>query len=476
MKKIPALPILVIDDDTELLGSIERLFFSAGYNNYILCSESDKVAKILKTKEVSLVTLDLIMPQLSGQELLTMITRDFPTIPVVVVTGSDDVSTAVECMKAGAVDFVVKPLNRDHLLAVIKKALDITELKRENSSLRDTLLSGSLKNPDAFSGIITRSPAMQRIFCYMEAIADSAEPVLVQGETGVGKELLVKALHSLSGREGRLVTVDLAGLDDEMFNDTLFGHLPGAYTDAKIGRKGLAATAANGTLFLDEIGDLKLASQANLLRLIQEKEYYPLGADIQLKANARIVLATNKNLGVLIEAGKFKPDLYYRLHTHSITIPPLRDRLEDIPLLIDHFLETASREYNLPKPVAGKDVLAALTGYTYPGNIRELECIIKDAIFKSKPGILDLEAVRAKMDKRYMKETGKPTRREKQQGESGILFPARLPTLKETEELLILEALKRYDGSVTRAAQDLGISHQAVSYWKKKIERKSEGG
>lgn len=214
---------------------------------------------------------------------------------------------------------------------------------------------------------------MRRIFRYMEAVAASDQPVLVTGETGVGKEMVVRALHDASHRKGQFIAVNVAGLDDQAFSDTLFGHTRGAFTGADQAREGLVAKAAGGTLFLDEIGDLQLPSQIKLLRLLQEREYYPLGSDNGKKSDARIVVATNRDLKQMMEGNSFRSDLYYRLKTHRIQVPPLRDRLEDMPLLVNHFLDEAAAAIGKSRPVTPVELNGYLAAYSFPGNIRELK-------------------------------------------------------------------------------------------------------
>jgi len=235
-------------------------------------------------------------------------------------------------------------------VSTVRKALEMNTLRREISSLRESLLSGQVRNPGAFAAIITRSPRMHALFGYLEAAAVTDQPVLITGETGVGKELVARAVHTLSGASGDFVGINSAGLDDMMFADTLFGHRKGAYTGAGDAREGMIARADGGTLFLDEIGDLSPASQVKLLRLLQEGEYFPIGSDRGVQSRARIVVATNQNLDRLMAEGSFRRDLYYRLCSHRVEIPPLRERLEDIPLLLEAFLEKASLALHKAKP------------------------------------------------------------------------------------------------------------------------------
>ena len=339
----PHLPVMLVDDEVQALDSFELALRSGNVNNFIRCQDSRDVISLLAEQESDVMLLDLRMPYLSGEELLPMVTTDFPHVPVIVITGADDVETAVRCMKAGAFDYIVKPVERSRLVASVKRAIELRELRRQNQLLKAHVLSDQLQNPEAFSEIITTSKIMRSIFQYIESIATSPQPVLITGDTGVGKELVARAVHTISRRQGDFIAVNVAGLDDSVFADTLFGHRKGAFTGADQTRTGLAEKASGGTLFLDEIGDLSPASQVKLLRFLQEGEFFPLGSDVAKRSDARIVVATNQELETLQNAGTFRKDLYYRLRIHHVHIPPLRERTEDLPLLLNHFLEKAAK-------------------------------------------------------------------------------------------------------------------------------------
>lgn len=290
----PALPVLLVDDEAQFLFSASLSLNSEGIDNVIQCQDSRDVMSILSEGDFSVVVLDMLMPHLTGWDLLPMIVRDFPDLPVVIITAVNEVKTAVDCMKEGTFDYLVKPVDKVRLVTTVRRAIEVRELRDENTRLKDYLLSDKLEQPDVFSEIITQNPVMRSIFQYIEAIAENALPVLITGETGVGKELVAKALHRLSGRKGELVTVNVAGLDDRLFADTLFGHKKGAFTGADAARNGLVERASGGTLFLDEIGDLSMESQVKLLRLLQEGKYYPLGEDVPKLTDARIIVATDR--------------------------------------------------------------------------------------------------------------------------------------------------------------------------------------
>ena len=350
--QFPTRPILLVDDEEQFLYSASLALMAEGINHVVQCQDSREVMPILSKGDFSVVLLDMLMPDLSGRDLLPLILADFPELPVTVVTALNRVETAVGCMRDGAFDYLVKPVDSARLASTVRRGVEISDLRRQNRQLKDRLLSDTLEHPEAFSDIITQDRTMYSIFQYVETIARTALSVMITGETGVGKEMIASAIHKLSRREGAFVPVNIAGLDDHLFSDTLFGHKRGAFTGADSSRKGLIEQASDGTLFLDEIGDLHVESQVKLLRLLQEGKYYPLGEDIPKSSNARTVVATNREIQFLRESESFRNDLYFRLQTHHIHLPPLRERTGDIPLLVAHFLESAAEtlDQEIPTP------------------------------------------------------------------------------------------------------------------------------
>jgi len=461
----PVNPILLVDDEEHFLLSAELTLSSNGIKNVETSRDSTEVLNILKKKKYSLVVLDINMPNLSGLDLLPAIVSKHPDIPVIVITAINDVDSAVFCMKEGASDYAVKPVDDTRLVTSIRRVLELTEIRSENEMLKQSLLRTKIENPEIFNDIITNSTAIESIFRYIEAIAKTALPVLIMGETGTGKELFAQAIHKASGRKGELVTVNVAGVDDNLFSDTLFGHKKGAFTGAEIERKGLIEKAESGTLFLDEIGDLSIESQVKLLRLLQDGSYYPLGSDMAKLSNARVIVATNRDIKSMQAENTFRQDLYYRLRSHQIIIPPLRERKVDIPRLIDHFINNAVNQLGKKRPSVPKELYVLLSNYSFPGNIRELEGIIFDAISLHKSGILSLELIRQKIAEQTSDKDQKTDNIKITYNDAGdlIRFPGRFPTLKETEESLIEEALKRAEGNQTIAADLLGISRRALN-------------
>ena len=453
--------ILLVDDEPAILVSIDTTLQMAGMNHILTCSDSREVPGILEEHPIDIILMDLNMPHVGGEDLLSRISREKPDIPIIIVTGAMDVETAVRCMKTGAFDYVVKPVEEGRLISAVTRASSYRELELENRSLKEQLLTDKLNQPEAFAAIVTRNKKMQAIFQYVESIAQTSHPVLISGETGVGKELIARALHTLSGLGGDFVAVNVAGLDDNVFSDTLFGHTRGAFTGAEQDRSGLIERASGGTLFLDEIGDLSPMSQVKLLRLLQEGEYLPLGRDEVGQSDARIVASTHADLWALEKEGKFRNDLIYRLSTHNIQIPSLRERIDDIPPLVDHFLEKAAASIGKRAPTPPPELYTLLSNHLFPGNIRELEAMVYDAVTRHSGGVLSMAVFRENMARREIPADGKQSAGDATVNK--IIFPEVLPTIQQTSNLLVEEAMRRTGGNQTQAARMLGISQQALS-------------
>ena len=454
----PSFSVLLVDDEAPWLRTLSMtLEGQGGITRLLTCQDARDVPALLAGDDVGLVLLDMTMPHLSGEQLLARLREEHPDVTVIVVSGLNQVETAVSCMQLGAFDYIVKGADNDRLLDTVRRAVRVQELERENRAMRQHLLGGHLERPEAFAGIITLDPAMQRVFQYVEAVAPSPRPVLVTGESGTGKELIARAVHQLSGRSGDMVAVNVAGLDDNVFADTLFGHVRGAFTGADAVRGGMVEQAAGGTLFLDEIGDLSPVSQVKLLRLLQEGEYFALGDDRPRQANIRVIVATHHDLAAYQEGGRFRRDLYYRLCSHHVHLPPLRERRGDIPLLLDHFLEEAANFLGKAKPTPPPQLRLRLANYTFPGNVRELSSMVFDAVSSHQGRILSMVAFQRAMERQPSGAVAMPC------PENPFAPLEQCPSLAEAVQLLIEDAMRRSEGSQTLAARLLGISQPALS-------------
>ncbi|MCK5192813.1 MAG: sigma-54-dependent Fis family transcriptional regulator [Desulfobulbaceae bacterium] len=454
----PDLPVVVVEDDPGVIKAICRTLQLNGFTNIIEINDSRRVMPLLDEKKVSLMLLDITMPHIRGDELLGEITVRYPQLPVIMATATDDVETVVGCMKKGAFDYITKPISTARLVSAIRCSLEVYELRREQEALRQKEHATELSCRECFDKIITGNRELRKLFNYIEKIAPSSRPVLITGETGVGKELAAEAVHLASGRKGKLVVVNVASLDDNVFSDTLFGHVKGAYTGALGAREGQVKKAEGGTLLLDEIGSLSLSSQVKLLRLIQEREYLPLGADVPLKADVCIFASSNSNLEEKVQQGVFRGDLYFRLKTHTVHLPPLRDRLDDLPLLIDHFSGQAAGEAGVKPPVIPEELYTLLANYSFPGNIRELKSMIDDAVFTKKGSTLSLSSFY-----QVVSPPVSPGQKDDTAIGNSVTFGGQLPSAQGVRILLVKEALGRSGGNISMAANLIGITRQSLS-------------
>lgn len=456
----PSFGVLLVDDELPWLRGLSMaLEGPGGINNLHQCEDSRRVMDVLASTDIGLVLLDLTMPYVSGEQLLEKIVTDYPHIRVIILSGMNQLETAVNCMRLGAFDYFVKTVEEERLVEGVRRAIRMIELEKENQAIRQRFLTDQLDYPEAFAPIVTGNAAMRTRFQYLEAVAPSSQPILITGESGVGKELIAQVVHRLSKQQGSLISVNVAGLDDNVFADTLFGHVRGAYTGADSVRKGMIEQAAEGTLFLDEIGDLNHASQIKLLRLLQDGEYYPLGSDEPKQMSARVVVATHANLEEKIVDGSFRRDLYYRLISHHVQLPPLRERKDDLPLLIDHFLEQASAKLGKKKPTPPKELAVLLSTYHFPGNIRELEAMVYDAVSLHSAKTLSMQSFLDRIGQHDEPEIAEV----QDDGDNPFAGLEKLPTLQQAGNLLVDEAMHRSSGNQRIAARLLGISQPALS-------------
>jgi DNA-binding NtrC family response regulator len=470
-RSYPNFKVLLVDDEESFLRSLTiALERSARISNSLRESDSRRVMEVMAENDVGLVLLDLTMPHLSGERLLPMILEEHPDSAVIVVTGINQLETAVDCMRLGAYDYCVKTEELTRIIGSVKRAIETVELKRVNSDLQKRFLARGPDDMGPFAPIVTRDKTMLSILNYLEAVAKSPQPILITGESGTGKELVATTAHALGCAQGEMVSFNVAGLDDTMFSDTLFGHMRGAFTGASEKRAGLIEQAVDGTLFLDEVGDMSPASQIKLLRVLQDREYYPLGSDRPKQLRARIIAATNRDLSAMRVEGSFRKDLFYRLSTHHVHLPPLRKRFGDLPLLVKHFIDQVAKELGKPVPAIPVELHILLKNYCFPGNIRELKAMVYDAVSVNDSRMLSLAVFRRRIGGDIRQTPGNVG----ETGHHGLFEEIEtLPTLAEAAAQLMDEALRRADGNQSIASRLLGISQPALS---KRLKRMGDGG
>jgi len=453
--------ILLVDDELDVLKSTSLVLRTSGFQSVLICDDSRKVSDLIREHEVHVVVLDIMMPHLSGKELLSQLTQTHPSLPVIMMSSVNEIETVVDCIKLGAFDYLDKPVDSLRIITTLSRALEYRNICDENSILKDSLFNHNLKNPDYFTTIVSQNQTMTSIFKYIESIASTSRAVLITGETGTGKELVAKALHDLSGRKGEYVTINVAGLDDNLFSDALFGHKRGAFTGADQARQGFIEKAQGGTLFLDEIGDLSIPSQVKLLRLLQESEYYPLGSDQKKISEARILVATSQDIRNSVREGSFRKDLYFRLQAHQIHLPPLRERRDDLILLTQHFTAIAAKALSKPTPSLSKSFQSQILAHSFPGNIRELEAFIFNAVSQHEEG--ELQASTQELIPLYdQPEAPLPENAAALSSSHRLIIESPFPTIDEVVNQLVLAALEKNNGNQTTTAHELGITRQGL--------------
>lgn len=453
--------VVLIDDDADFLDGMRRILVSSGIRNVAPFSNGVDAFASLEKDGASAIILDMVMPGTGGRDLLPLLMERYPEIPVIISSAVNEVENVVACMKTGAYDYLVKPIDTSRMIAAVNNALRLNELNLENRRLKEYLLGQPLSNPDMFSGIVTCDARMKAIFKLVETFAPTLYPVLVTGETGVGKEMIARVIHTASGVKGEFVPFNAGGLSTGMFIDTLFGHQQGSHQYGAEERGGLIRKAQGGTLFLDEVGDLGSDSQIALLRLLQEGEYYRPGSDMLFRSNARIITASNRDLKVLMAEGRFRQDLYHRLSSHHIHIPPLRERLDDIQPLMHHFAKIEADHLGKPVPEISQGLASAALCHDYTGNVRELINIVRNGVALNKTGLLvpedfpELHHVK-KMPPAVVRMTSE---------ESYTLHAVfeRFPSLEEFERVIMNEALRVSGGNKATAADLLGITRPTLS-------------
>jgi len=439
--------ILIVDDEASVRDSL-RMIFKKDYE-VILAGSADEALVKLESEEPEVVLLDIIMPGKDGLEALKEMRERHPSLPIIMLTATKTVKTAVEAMKLGAYDYITKPFDLDELKLVVQKALESRDLKMANLRLQ-----GEVEEKYQFDNIIGKSKEMREIYATIRQIAEKNSTVLIHGESGTGKELVARAIHYNSPRRNKpFVAVNCAAIPETLIESELFGHEKGAFTDAQARRIGHFELAHQGTLFLDEISELSLPTQAKILRALQEREFVRVGGVKTISVDVRLISATNKNLEELMAKGAFRSDLYYRINVVPLTIPPLRQRKEDIPLLVRHFLD---KHAGPGKKKITQEALDILVAYDWPGNVRELENIIERIVVLSTSDIIGPNDIPPSLKINSRAELIK----------LGVLN-GRLSfedAEREFEKDIILEALKRSNYVQTRAAELLGISRRILKY------------
>ncbi|NPV90902.1 MAG: sigma-54-dependent Fis family transcriptional regulator [Firmicutes bacterium] len=438
--------ILLVDDEQIFLESMKRGLMTAGYRDITAIDDPARVYELIPARRFDIALVDLTMPDISGLELVEYIKSASPETECLMVTAVDEVETAVNAMRLGAYDYLIKPLSRDRLLIAIdralerKRLLDLLEVQKQRSE-------GEFIDSRAFKDIVTVSPAMLRVLREVELHARSNAPVLITGESGTGKELLAHAIHQASSRADRsFVPVNMASLTGTLFESEFFGHVKGAFTGAERDREGYLEAAAGGTLFLDEIGDLSLDLQGKLLRVLQEKEFVKLGTNRVRRIEVRFVAATNSSLEAMVKKGQFRNDLYYRLKVAWIQIPPLRERLEDVRPLVEHFLKELGR--GAGRNSIKDETLQILSAYQYPGNVRELRSILQSAANLAQKSPIAPSHLPSEVRKTSVRT---PVAEPRAKSRSEFV------TLAEAEREYILQVYKHTRGNKAQTARILGI-------------------
>ncbi len=442
--------VLLVDDEPGIRATLKAVL--EPIYEVTCASDARSGLDLFRQEAPNLVILDVVLPGTDGLTVLQTIRSEDQSIPVIMLTGTKTVKTAVDAMKMGAADYLTKPFDIEELRLIVAKTLETHDLEREVRYLRAQVV-----NRYSFHNLVGKSPSMQEIYSKIEQVADSRTTVLITGESGTGKELVARAIHYNSPRRDRpFIPLNCAALPETLIESELFGHEKGSFTDASARRVGQFELAHGGSLFLDEIGDLSPTTQAKLLRVLQEREFTRIGGTQPIKVDVRIIAATNQNLEELLRGGKFRDDLYYRINVIALYLPALRDRAQDIPLLAKHFLAKRNEEDKRPPQEFSKEALELLIKYSWPGNVRELENVVEQAIVWSQGNAITPEHLPAV----FRTDTRSSSLREDTL--SGRLSLEK--AVMEFEKEIILDTLKRTNYVQTHAAAALGISRRMLKY------------
>jgi two-component system response regulator PilR (NtrC family) len=448
--------LLIVDDEASLRDFLSIVFEGEGWAVETAASLAEARVAIQR-KEPDVVLCDLNIPDGSGIDLLREVKEARPSIAFVMITAYTSTKSAVEALKAGAFDYIAKPFDIEELKIIVGKAVERKELEDENLHLRS-----ALEERFTFSNIIGRSAKMQEIFSIVQRIAKTQSTVMISGESGTGKELIARAIHYNSGRRGKFVSINCGALPETLLESELFGHERGAFTGAIREKRGLFSEAERGTIFLDEIGETSLAMQIKLLRVLQERVVRKVGSNIEAPVDVRVLAATNRDLSDSIQKGTFREDLFYRINVIPITLPPLRQRREDIPLLVDHFIAKFGRNLGLPQKKISTDAMRSIEKYPWPGNVRELENVIERMIALEPSDILTTKSLPEQVllggtipDVTF------------DLPPEGLALEEHIETIAK---FFMLKALERTGGVQTQAAELLRMSFRSFRYYAKKYD------
>jgi len=456
--------VLVVDDEPNYLVVLSELLKDEGFEVFT-AADGAAALEVIRAVDLDIVVTDMQMPGMNGLQLLNKIKEKDENLPVVVITAFAEVDKAVQAMQAGAFNYLAKPFSNDELIITLKKAAQHYSLIRENSRLRD-----EIKGKNGFAGMVGKNPKMVQVYQLIEKVAPTQASVLITGESGTGKELVAKAIHLNSPRESRpFIAVNCAALSENLLESELFGHEKGAFTGAVAMRKGRFELADSGTIFLDEVGEIPLALQSKLLRILQEKTFERVGGGKTIEVDVRIISATNKDLREEVAAGRFREDLFYRLNVIPIGLPALRDRMDDMQLLVEYFLEKYRRELVKPKLLISPDALKLLMKLPWEGNIRELENTIERAAILCSRDVIEADDVHP--DVLYAEEPNPLG----QEVDLKMMFPEDAglnDVLYVIEKKMLTQALIDTDYVQARAAEKLGITKSLLQYKMKKYRIK----
>jgi len=459
--------ILVVDDEEIVIRSCLRIL---GESDYEVESAQDgwEALKKIEENHYDVLVLDIMMPKIDGLEVLQRVKESHPDIDVIMITGLSEIDTAVRAMKLGAFDYLPKPFDPDELQLVVQRALERRQLLRENLDLRSEVSSKY-----RFENIIGSSPQMQGVYRLIAKCAPTNSTVLLTGESGTGKELIARAIHYNSLRKDKpFVAVDCNSLSESLLESEMFGHVKGSFTGAVASKKGMFEIADNGTLFLDEIGNISLATQAKLLRVIQEREFKPVGDTRTQSANFRLISATNKDLAAMVATGTFREDLYYRVNVFPIRIPPLRERQDDIPALAYHFLKVFGGELGKQVTEFSAGAMSAIVSHDWPGNVRELENTIQRAVILATDNVIRQAHLGNIVDTSLRLDLDVPRTSDELKQTKKV---AREKSVEGIEKRFVLEALRRNSWNVTRSAEETGMQRANFQALMKKYDIRIRG-